>query len=128
MDTTDKFDEETIEAMPDGDSHPFLFKGDGNMSFKDVSDEWGTQKLRGCSNGASYADLDNDGNLDLVVSCLNAPALILKNNSPRKNYISIFFQGDSNNTKGVGTKAYLFAGPKMQYQQLTPVRGFMSSV
>jgi len=133
MDTTDKFDEETIEAMPDGDSHPFLFKGDGNMSFKDVSDDWGTQKLRGCSNGASYADLDNDGNLDLVVNCLNAPALILKNNAPRKNYISISFQGDTNNTKGVGAKAYLFAGTKsdnyrMQYQQLTPVRGFMSSV
>ena len=66
MDATDKYDDETIAAMPDGDSHPFFFKGDGNMSFKDVSDDWGTQKLKGFSNGASYADLDNDGNLDLV--------------------------------------------------------------
>ncbi len=128
FDTTDKFDAETIDAMPGGDSHPFLFRGDGNMTFTDVSNDWGTQKLHGCSNGASYADLDNDGDLDLVLNCLNAPALILKNNSAAKNYISISFTGDSINTKGVGAKAYLFTGSKMQYQQLTPVRGFMSSV
>jgi len=127
MDTTDRFDAETIAAMPGGDSHPFLFQGDGDMTFKDVSKDWGTQNLRGCSNGASYADLDNDGNLDLILNCLNAPALILKNNSPKKNYISISFKGDNSNTQGVGAKAYLFTNSKMQYQQLTPVRGFMSS-
>jgi len=132
MDATDKFDDETIAAMPDGNSHPFLFKGDGNMSFKDVSNDWGTQNLKGCSNGASYADLDNDGNLDLIVNCLNAPALILKNNSPKKNFISVSFQGGGSNTMGVGCKAYLFTGAKsdtyrMQYQQLMPTRGFMSS-
>lgn len=132
MDATDKYDEETIAAMPDGSSHPFLFKGDGNMSFKDVSNDWGTQKLKGCSNGAAYADLDNDGNLDLIVNCLNAPALILKNNSPKKNFISVSFQGGGLNTMGVGCKAYLFTGAKsdsyrMQYQQLMAVRGFMSS-
>jgi enediyne biosynthesis protein E4 len=128
LDETDKYDTETIDAMPDGDSHPFLFRGDGNMTFKDVSSDWGTQKFHGCSNGASYADLDNDGNLDLVLNCLNAPALILRNDSPEKNYISISFKGDSLNTMGVGAKAYLFTGSKIQYQQLTPVRGFMSSV
>ena len=132
LDATDKYDDETIAAMPDGSTHPFLFKGDGNLSFKDVSDSWGTQKLKGCSNGASYADLDNDGDLDIVANCLNAPALILQNNSPGKNYISISFTGDSINTKGVGCKAYVYTnsksgGYRMQYQQLMPVRGFMSS-
>jgi hypothetical protein len=127
LDATDKYDDETIAAMPDGSSHPFLFKGDGNMSFKDVSNDWGTQKLKGCSNGASYADLDNDGNLDLIINCLDAPALILKNNSPKKNFISVSFQGGGPNTMGVGCKAYLFTGAKMQYQQLMAVRGFMSS-
>jgi enediyne biosynthesis protein E4 len=126
-DATDKYDDETIAAMPDGDSHPYLFKGDGKLSFKEVSDSWGTKNLKGCSNGASYADLDNDGNLDLVVNCLNAPALILKNKAPKKNFISLSFKGDSINTFGVGCKAYLFTGKKMQYQQLMPVRGFMSS-
>ena len=132
LDATDKYDDETIAAMPDGSTHPFLFKGDGNMSFKDVSDSWGTQNLKGCSNGASYADLDNDGDLDLIINCLDAPALILKNNSPKKNFISVSFQGGGLNTMGVGCKAYLFTGAKsdsyrMQYQQLMAVRGFMSS-
>jgi len=127
IDATDKYDDETIAAMPDGSSHPFFFKGDGNTFFKDVSDTWGTQLLKGCTNGASYADLDNDGNLDVVVNSLNAPALILKNNAPRKNFISVSFKGDSLNTQGVGCKVWVYTGAKMQYQQMMPVRGFMSS-
>ena len=127
MDTTDKYDKETIAAMPNGDTHPFLFKGDGELSFKEVSDSWGTQKLNGCSNGAAYADLDNDGDLDLIINCLNSPALILKNNLEKKSYIDLAFIGDSLNTIGVGSKAYIFQDGKMQYQQLMPARGFMSS-
>jgi len=127
MDATDKYDDETIAAMPEGNSHPFLFKGDGKMNFKDVSASWGTEKLRGCSNGAAYADLDNDGDLDLVINCLEAPALVLKNNSPKRNYISVSCKSDKQNVFGVGAKAYLFTGGKMQYQQLMPERGFMSS-
>ncbi|HLG39553.1 MAG TPA: VCBS repeat-containing protein, partial [Chitinophagaceae bacterium] len=127
MDMTDKYDDETIAVMPDGNSHPFLFKGDGELTFKDVSDVWGTQKLDGCSNGAAYADLDNDGDLDLVINCLNSRSLILKNNSPKKNYIDISFKAASQNTFGLGAKAYLFTGTKMQYQQVMPERGFMSS-
>jgi hypothetical protein len=73
MDQTDKYDNTAIDAMPDGASHPFLFKGDGKFSFKDLSNEWGTGKMKGYYNGASYADLDNDGNLDIVVNSLNAP-------------------------------------------------------
>jgi hypothetical protein len=132
MDRTDKYDNEAINAMPDGSSHPFLFKGDGKFSFKDLSDDWGTGKMKGYYNGAAYADLDNDGNLDLVINCINAPAVILKNNAPRKNYVSISFKGDSANTSGIGCKAYLFQKDKsgvsrMQYQQLMTTRGFESS-
>jgi len=127
MDATDKYDDETIAAMPEGSSHPFLFRGNGKYNFTEVSKDWGTAALKSCSNGAAYADLDNDGNLDLVMNCLNGPALVLKNNAPKKNYINISFKGDSTNTAGVGCKAWVFAGGKMQYQQVMPVRGFMSS-
>ncbi|MDE3144040.1 MAG: CRTAC1 family protein, partial [Bacteroidota bacterium] len=128
LDRTNKYDDDAINAMPDGASHPFLFRGDGNSSFKDVSNDWGTGKMKGYFTGASYADLDNDGNLDLVINCVNAPATILKNNSKKKNQISISFKGDIGfNTFGIGCKAYVFQKGKMQYQQLMLTRGFQSS-
>lgn len=132
MDRTDKYDDEAIKAMPDGSSHPFLFKGDGKYSFKDVSNDWGTGKMKGYYNGAAYADLDNDGKLDLVINCINAPAVILKNNGAKENYLSVSFKGDSLNTYGIGCKVYLFeknnpGGYRMQYEQLMTTRGFQSS-
>jgi enediyne biosynthesis protein E4 len=127
MNSTDKFDKIAIDKMPDGSSHPFLFKGDGKNTFKDISDEWGTGKLKGYYNGAAYADLDNDGKLDLVINPLNSPAVILKNTVPGNNYISLSFKGDNLNTSGIGAKAYLFQKNKIQYQQLMLTRGFESS-
>ena len=127
MNQTDKFDDVAIDAMPDGSSHPFLFRGDGKYSFKDMSNEWGTGKMKGYFTGASYADLDNDGDLDLVINSINAPAVVLKNDAPKKNYISISFRGDSLNSFGVGCKAYLFHKKKLQYQQMMLTRGFESS-
>lgn len=126
MDRTDAYDEEAIKAMPDGASHPFLYKNEGDR-FLDLSDDWGTGKMKGYYNGAAYADLDNDGNLELVVNCLNAPALVLKNKAPKKNFVSLSFEGDSLNKFGVGVKAYLFTTKGMQYQQLMLTRGFQSS-
>jgi hypothetical protein len=127
MDRTDKYDDEAIAAMPDGSSHPFLFRGDGSSGFEDVSNAWGTGKMKGYFNGAAYADLDNDGNLDIVINSLNAPAVILKNTAPRKNFLSVSFKGNNANTFGIGAKAYLFQKGKIQYQQLMLTRGFQSS-
>lgn len=119
--------EDLVKKMPEGELHPFLFKGDGNSNFKDVSESWGTGELKGCFNGAAYADLNNDGNEDIVINCLNERAMILKNNAPGKSFLSIAFKGDGMNTSGIGAKAYLFSKGKIQYQQLMLTRGFMSS-
>ncbi|MBI3720887.1 MAG: VCBS repeat-containing protein [Sphingobacteriales bacterium] len=127
MDRTTKFDKTAIDAMPSGESHPYLYKGDGQLKFADMSKDWGTGDMKGFYNGAAYADLDNDGNLDIVINAINSPAVILKNNSPKKNYLSINFKGDDMNTFGIGCKAYLFQGKKIQYQQLMATRGFESS-
>lgn len=124
---TDKYDDETIEAMPDGSSHPYFFKGSGGMGFKEVSNEWGTGKMKGYYSGAAYADLNNDGKLDMVVSCIDAKALILKNNSPDKHFVAVSFKGNAPNSFGMGAKAYVFSNGKMQYQQLMATRGFESS-
>lgn len=127
LNSTDQYDEETIRSMPDGSSHPFFFKGDGKYSFADVSETWGTGKMKGYFNGSAYADLDNDGNLDLVINQIGAEAVVLKNTAPRQNYLSVSFKGNNANTFGLGAKVYLFAKEKLQYQQLMLTRGFQSS-
>ena len=130
---SDEYDDMTIKKMPDGASHPFLFKGDGNLAFRDVSDDWGMGKMKGYFNGAAYADLDNDGRLDLIINCLNAKAVVLKNNAPAKNFLSIAFKGEGMNKFGIGAKAYVWAHDptsgrsRMQYQELMLTRGFESS-
>jgi len=94
------------------------------------------EKMKGYFNGASYADLNNDGKLDLIINCINSPAVILKNNSPAKNFLSLSFHGSPMNKFGIGTKAYLWTHFKniaghdssvVQYMQLMLTRGFQSS-
>ncbi len=104
------FQNAMLSRMPDGSSHPYFFKGDGHTNFKDMSEDWGTGNMKGFYNGAAYADLNNDGKLDIVINSLNAPAVILKNNMPAKNYLSLSFRGDGMNTSGIGVKTYLFTG------------------
>jgi hypothetical protein len=127
MDMTDAYDAEAIAKMPDGATHPFFFKGDGKFGFKDVSGDWGTGKMKGYFNGSAYADLDNDGDLDMVINCINAKAALLKNNSVGKQYLRVKFEGDNRNTKGIGAKAYLFINGSTQFLQLMPTRGFQSA-
>ncbi len=127
LETTDRYDDETIEKMPDGATHPFFFKGTGSHSFEPVSDKWGTAGMKGYFNGSAYADLDKDGDLDMVMNCINAPAVVLKNNVPATNYLRIAATSDSANRFGIGVKAYVYSGGKLQMQQLMPTRGFQSA-
>jgi hypothetical protein len=130
---SDTYDEMSLNKMPDGASHPFLFRNNDGDGFKDVSNEWGTGNMKGYFNGAAYADLDNDGNLDLVISQINAPAAVLKNNLPKKNFLSLSFKGNGMNKFGIGAKAYVWEhnnssqSHKLQYQELMLTRGFQSS-
>lgn len=116
-----------LNKMPEGASHPFLFKGDGSFGFTDYSTQWGSAAMKGYFNGAAYADLDNDGQLDIVMNNLYAPATILRNHH-KGNFISISFAGSDKNTAGIGCKAYVYTKGKTQYQQLMLTRGFMSAV
>lgn len=127
LNTTNQFDDELIAKMPDGSAHPFLFKGNGHLGFADVSADWGTAGMKGYYNGASYADLDGDGRVDIVINTINAPAVILKNNSPNTNSVAVAFNGNNANKNGIGAKVYLFSGGQMQYQQMMPTRGFQSA-
>ncbi|MDP1973670.1 MAG: VCBS repeat-containing protein, partial [Sediminibacterium sp.] len=126
LDITDKFDQEVIDKMPDGSSHPFMFKGDGLHGFTDVSKEWGTANMKGYYTGASYADFNNDGKLDVIINPINEKAVLLKNTSTDSS-MAISLKGNTANTFGIGAKVYLFNQSKTQYQQLMLTRGFQSS-
>jgi enediyne biosynthesis protein E4 len=128
--TSHKLDQEAIDLMPSGKVHNYLFQGSKDLRFKDKSLNWGFEEA-GISNGSSYADLDNDGDLDLVSNNLNEPAGIYENHSRellKNNFVKVKFKGEGMNTFGIGAKVILKTKEGQQLQQMMPTRGFMSSV
>ena len=94
--TSEKLDQEAIDLMPDGRVHNYIFKGAKDLRFVDKSLKWGFED-KGVSNGSTYADLDNDGDLDLVTNNLNEKASVYQNNSRqllKHNFVKIKFKGD----------------------------------
>jgi hypothetical protein len=120
-------DKPTLDKMPSGLAHSYVFKGTAGEKFLDKSDAWGLRDTM-LSNGAAYADLNHTGRLDLVTNNLNHGACIYRNQSTGANYISFKFTGRQDNRFGIGAKVYLFSKGLMQYQQLMLTRGFQSSV
>jgi enediyne biosynthesis protein E4 len=119
-------DNKAIEQMPDGKVANFIYKGTDGWKFEDKSVAWGFEK-KNISNGAIYADLDNDGDLEIISNDQGAKAGIYENKSLNTNYLKIKLEGKSGNNFGIGTKIYLKNGGKFQYIQQQPIRGFMSS-
>lgn len=106
----------------------FIFRNNGDLNFEQVNDEWGI-KFEGFSNGAIYADLDNDGDLEIVINNIDDVASVFENKSSEKNnFIKIRFGGNSKNKFGLGNRVYVKVEDKVQMQELTLSRGFQSSV
>ncbi|UBM57750.1 VCBS repeat-containing protein [Marinilongibacter aquaticus] len=125
--TSLSLEQKAIEMMPDGKWHNYFYRNTGNLQFEDLSHDWGFGE-KNCSNGSVYADLDNDGDLDLITNDINAPAGIYLNQGTPNNYIQLQFKGEKENTFGIGTKVVLFSDSSTQVAQLMPTRGFLSSV
>jgi len=117
------------EHMPLQADINHLFKNKGDLSFVPVEADWGFD-TPDYSNGSTYADLDNDGDLELIVNNINGPASIYRNNAEGKtdrHYLIIELKGSKLNLSGIGARASIYAGGKQQMIQQVPTRGFMSS-
>jgi hypothetical protein len=116
-----------VKMMPSTNIANYIFKNNGGLTYKSVSAEWGLKNYS-LSNGAAYADLDNDGDLDLIVNNINEPAFMFRNENSGANYLSIQLKGSGKNTFGIGTKLYCYANGITQFLEQMPTRGYQSSV
>ena len=119
-----------VYRIPSSEVVNYVFKNNGNLTFTNTNSQWGIN-IPSNSNGAVYADLDNDGDLDLVVNNINQPAFIYQNeaNEQIKNhFLEIKLEGGGLNSQGLGAKVTLYVKDKKQYLEQMPARGFQSSV
>lgn len=111
----------------------YYYSNNHDLTFTNASAQAGIDEAS-MSNGAAWADLDNDGDLDLVVNNINKAAFVFVNNTIRPgkpvtaHFLSVALKGDSTNRQGFGTKVILYHNGQVQLQEQSPVRGYFSSV
>jgi len=121
---------EILKRLPGYEESNYVFRNAGDLTFTDKTKEWGMDQPS-FSYGAAYADLDNDGRLDLVVNNIDSPAFIYENVQPKDDahhYLRIELHGDSTNRRGIGSRLILTAGGEKQHIYHSPYRGYMSTM
>jgi len=119
-----------INKMPVTPLPNYAYRNNGDITFSNYNKQWGFE-IPSRSNGSAYGDLDNDGDLDLVVNNVNMEAFVYRNNSEAQtsnNFIRLKFKGSNGNKFGIGTVARLYYPDNIIDQTLMPSRGFQSSV
>jgi hypothetical protein len=120
-----------VELVPVNRISNCVFAGDSNLGFKDVANSWGLD-TPSHSSGSAYGDLDNDGDLDLIVNNINMPPFVYKNKSTEllkeNNYLKVKLIGEKNNINAVGAKVTIKSDEQIFYLEQSPIRGFQSTV
>ncbi|WP_299534510.1 VCBS repeat-containing protein [Ulvibacterium sp.] len=119
-----------IEKIPSTVEENYTYRNKGDLTFEKVNASWGLDQ-KSLSNGAAYADLDNDGDLDLVVNNIDAEAFVYRNNSETlttHNYLKVHLKGEGKNTMGIGAKVIVHNAGKKLTQEMIPTRGYQSSM
>ena len=125
--------QQLLEQIPAVKIPNYAFHNNGNLTFNNVSTEWGLN-TPSFSNGASYADLDNDGDMDMIVNNINDEAFVYENTllhdkeSNNNHYLAVKLTGDSLNRDGLGTFIELYYQGKQQMYEENPYRGYLSSI
>ncbi|HEX9509872.1 MAG TPA: VCBS repeat-containing protein [Puia sp.] len=122
-----------LKQIPEVKLNKYAFKNNGDLQFSNVSRDWGMTDPA-YSNGAAYADLDNDGDLDMVINNINDEAMVYRNNSRERSkegnhYLHVQLTGDSLNRDGIGARIELhYDHGKQQVYENTPFRGYLSTI
>ncbi len=121
---------EIIGQMPAIQVGNFLFRNNGDLTFTKKTAEWGISRAFK-SNGAAYADLDNDGDPDLVINTMNEKAVLYRNSSGDQNkarFLTVDLRSANPERIIIGTKVLVYVRGHVQYQEFSPARGFQSSM
>ena len=120
-----------IDTIPSTRISNYLFQNQGDLNFKNRAAAWGLAEPSH-SNGSVYVDLDNDGDLDILVNNVNQEAFVYRNETnkllPSQKYLKVILEGEGKNPYAIGTKVTAKVGGKTFYLENIPVRGFQSSV
>ncbi|MBT8183239.1 MAG: VCBS repeat-containing protein, partial [Eudoraea sp.] len=121
--------EKLISAIPEIKIPNFMFRNNGDLTFEDVTQDWGLN-FGTYSNGAAYGDLDKDGDLDLVINNINDPALLMENKAselyPDANHLRIRLKGTKQNPDAYGSEVTVFSDSIQLKQSLLSGRGYLS--
>ena len=124
---TKLIDQQALDLMPKGNTHNYVFKGNGALGFEDQSENW-VKKDTLVAGATAIADFDNDGDLDIITNTINTTPQLYENTTNASSaYLKIRFEYTDKNPFGIGTKVFAYNQGQLQYKELYTVRGFQAS-